>query len=78
MKTAISLPDSLFAEAERVAKRLRMSRSRFYAKAITEYVNAQRARDVTEQLNEIYRKEDSALDPTLQKLQLQSLRREDW
>ena len=78
MKTAISLPDSLFAEAERVAKRLGMSRSKFYAKAITEYVNAQRARNVTEQLNAIYSKEDSKLDPTLEKLQLQSLPREDW
>jgi hypothetical protein len=55
-----------------------MSRSKFYAKAITEYVNAQRARNVTEQLNAIYSKEDSKLDPTLEKLQLQSLPREDW
>jgi metal-responsive CopG/Arc/MetJ family transcriptional regulator len=78
MKTAISLPDSLFAEAERVAKRLRISRSKFYAKAIAEYVNAQRARNITEQLNEIYGKEDSKLEPTLHKLQLKSLPHEDW
>jgi metal-responsive CopG/Arc/MetJ family transcriptional regulator len=78
MKTAISLPDSLFAEAERVAKRLHMSRSKFYAKAITEYVNAQRTHNVTEQLNAVYGKDDSKLDPTLHKLQLKSLAHEDW
>jgi|SRR5262245_7585811 len=78
MKTAISLPDSLFNEAERVAKRLGISRSKFYAKAIAEYVNPHRARNVTEQLNEIYGKENSKLDPALRRLQLKSLPHEDW
>ena len=78
MKTAISLPDTLFAEAERVAKRLRVSRNKFYAKAIQEYVDAYRARNVTERLNEVYGKDPSRLDPVLHRLQLKALAREDW
>lgn len=78
MKTAISLPDDLFAEAERVAKRLKLSRSKLYARAIAEYVNTQKSKNVTERLNEIYQKESSKLDPVLRKLQLKSLPHEDW
>jgi len=78
MKTAISIPDTLFQEAERTAKRLRLSRSKFYTKAIAEYVNSQRSLNVTDRLNEVYGKESSRLDPVLHKLQLKSLAHEDW
>lgn len=38
MKTAVSLPDDLFADAERIARRLKKPRSRLYSEAIKEYV----------------------------------------
>ena len=38
MKTAISLPDEVFQEADRLARRLKKSRSRLYREAVTEYV----------------------------------------
>jgi metal-responsive CopG/Arc/MetJ family transcriptional regulator len=78
MKTAISLPDPLFAEAEQVAKRLRISRSKLYATALAQFLNEHRARGVTERLNEVYAKEKSQLDPVLHALQLRSLPHEDW
>jgi metal-responsive CopG/Arc/MetJ family transcriptional regulator len=78
MKTAISLPDPLFAEAEQVAKRLRMSRSKLYATAIAQFLKQHGSREVTERLNEVYAQEKSPLDPVLHVLQLQSLPREDW
>jgi metal-responsive CopG/Arc/MetJ family transcriptional regulator len=78
MKTAISLPDPLFAEAEQVAKRLRMSRSKLYATAIAQFLKQHGSREVTERLNEVYTQEKSQLDPVLHVLQLQSLPREDW
>jgi len=78
MKTAISLPDPLFAEAEQVAKRLRISRSKLYATAIAQFLKQHRSRSVTERLNEVYTKEKSKLDPVLHALQLRSLPREDW
>ena len=65
MKTAISLPDPLFRSAERLAKRLKVSRSALYATAIADYVAHHQRKSVTEQLNEVYGEggEDSTLDP---------------
>ena len=80
MKTAVSLPDPVFHEAEQLARRLRVPRSRLYATAIASFVKRHRSKGVTEALNEVYgdAKEDSNLDPVLQKLQERSLRREKW
>ena len=78
MKTAISLPDSLFAEAEQAAERLRMSRSKLYATAIAQFLKQHGSRAVTERLNEVYAEEKSQLDPVLHALQLRSLPHEDW
>ena len=51
MKTAVSLPERVFKEAERFARRLRMSRSRLYAEAIAEYLARHAPDDVTESMN---------------------------
>jgi len=39
MKTAISVPDKVFREAERYARRVRKSRSAVYSAALTEALN---------------------------------------
>lgn len=38
MKTAVSIPDDVFADAERLALRLQTSRSKLYARALAEFV----------------------------------------
>ena len=38
MKTAISVPDDVFGEAEHLAARLRISRSDLYARALREFL----------------------------------------
>lgn len=78
VKTAVSLPDALFAQADETAKRLRVSRSKLYATAIARFVKEHRSRGVTERLDEVYEKEDSKVDPVLDELQLRSLPREKW
>jgi len=78
MKTAISIPDPLFAAAESVARRLGLSRSALYARAVEAYVRAHRGQGVTEALDALYAAEESAVDPLLDHLQAASLRREDW
>ena len=78
MKTAISIPDPLFKAAERTSRRLGMSRSEFYSKAVDAYVKANRAKGITEALDAVYADEDSSLDPVLMAMQLTSLEREDW
>ena len=52
MKTAISLPDSVFEQAESLAKRLGLSRSELYAKAIQAYLQKYNREQILEQLNQ--------------------------
>lgn len=53
MKTAVSLPDDVFTTAERLAKRLRMSRSELYRRAIDEFVSRHSPDAVTEALDRV-------------------------
>ena len=78
MKTAISIPDPVFQEADRLAKKMGVSRSELYASAIQAYVQSHRDDDITEALNRIYSEEDSSLDPVLAALQSRALSRDDW
>ena len=78
MKTAISVPDAVFSRAEVFARRRKMTRSALFTVAVDEYVQQHRVEDVTRKLNEIYAKEDSSLDPVLERLQTLSLPKEDW
>ncbi|MGQ0508602.1 MAG: hypothetical protein ACT4TC_25160 [Myxococcaceae bacterium] len=47
MKTAISIPDRIFREAEQTAKRLKVSRSELYRRALEAFIASQRDREVT-------------------------------
>ncbi|HWZ32715.1 MAG TPA: hypothetical protein VNX18_15340 [Bryobacteraceae bacterium] len=78
MKTAVSVPDDLFRQAEATARRLRVSRSQLYATAISEFLNRQQANAVTERLNEVYSKASSKLDPAFHRAQLKSLDKDSW
>jgi predicted transcriptional regulator len=51
MKVAVSIPDPVFNEAERLAKRLKTSRSELYARALDRFVAAQAPDRVTEGLD---------------------------
>jgi len=53
MKTAISIPDDLFADAERLAGELKKSRSRLYSDAVREYVARHSADSVTDDLDRV-------------------------
>jgi hypothetical protein len=57
MKTTVSLPDELFRQAETTAKNLRVSRSKLYAAALTEYLNRRCDESVTERLYKVYSKQ---------------------
>ena len=78
MKTAVSLPDDLFRAGDALAKRMRVSRSELYARALAEYVAKHRADQLTQRLNAVYAAEDSSLDPGLAQLQGRVLPREEW
>lgn len=80
MKTAISIPDAIFEEAERLAARRGWSRSELYANAVAQYIRAERFLGVRERLDAVYgaRPEESRLDPGIQAAQERSLPKEEW
>lgn len=73
MKTAISISDDVFNRAEAAARKLHMSRSELYSRAVQAFVEQQEQNDVTTALNEVYSREDSAPEPPLARAQTQSL-----
>ncbi len=60
MKTAISVPDEIFEDAERLAARLGKSRSQLYAEAMAEYLTRHDPETLTERLDEVL---DSIAEP---------------
>jgi metal-responsive CopG/Arc/MetJ family transcriptional regulator len=53
MKTAISIPDEVFEEAERLAAALQTSRSRLYSRAVREFVARHSPDRLTEAMNRV-------------------------
>jgi hypothetical protein len=47
VKTAISIPDDVFKEAERAAKRLGISRSELFTQAVRRFLETQRNASIT-------------------------------
>ena len=78
MKTAISIPDPLFRAAERAAKRQKVSRSRFYAKAVQEYLERQRSKRIREALDAVYANQNSELNRGLAAAAYHVLSEEKW
>lgn len=78
MKVAISLPDPVFSAAEKLAQRLRVSRSQLYAQALEEYLGKRQDVLVTERLNTVYATAQEPLDPALAAAQLEAIDREAW
>ncbi|MBA4416334.1 MAG: ChpI protein [Syntrophus sp. (in: bacteria)] len=54
MKTAISIPDELFLEIEKVAKDQKRSRSAIFTLATKEYLERIKSKTILDSLNEVY------------------------
>ena len=78
MKTAISLPDDLFASAEALAERLGVSRSHLVATALAEFVAKHQSRKVTARLDALYATEPSTLEPDLHRAQARAVATDAW
>lgn len=78
MKTAISLPDSIFEQAEALAQELGLSRSELYTRALEAYLKKYNRNQILYKLNQVYSKEPPELDPAMATMQFISLPHEDW
>ncbi|MEK7861784.1 MAG: hypothetical protein AAB295_00770 [Chloroflexota bacterium] len=78
MKTAVSLPDDLFADAERLARRVKKTRSRLYSEAIKEYVARHDPALVTSKLDSVVAEADKDTDAFVATAARRVLERTDW
>jgi hypothetical protein len=78
MKTAISIEDKVYKNAENTAVQMGLSRSRLYTLAIKEYIQNHSPDLLLKQLNEVYSVENSKLDDDIQQAQFSLLSGEDW
>jgi hypothetical protein len=78
MKTAISIPDVVYSEAERLARRLRKSRSQLYAEAVAEYVARHDPEAVTEAMDRVCDELGSEPDPAVSAAARRILERSEW
>lgn len=78
MKTAISIPDDVFADAERLARRTRKSRSQLFSDAVREYVSRHAADEVTEAMNRVCDELASPVDPFVSRAAGRILERSEW
>lgn len=63
IKTAISIEESLFQQAERIARKQNMSRSQFVAEALQQYITKQEDAELLSRLDIVYRDADSQTSP---------------
>ncbi len=78
MKTAVSIPDKLFAAADQYAKAHGVSRSNLYAKAIAQFLDQHPADYITSQLNNIYKDKQTKVNKTVSAMQFHSIEKEEW
>jgi len=78
MKTAISIPNDIFVSAEQLAKRLNMSRSELYTRAIKQYIAECRHTGVKEKLDQVYASDITTIDPAVLDAQAISIPMEEW
>ena len=78
MKTAVSIPDDVFEEAERLASRLQTSRSRLYARALVEFLARHGEDRVTAAMDSVVDEVGTEIDEFTREAAHQTLRRVEW
>lgn len=84
MKIETSMMDDDFREAEKLAKRLSISNSELFRRALLAFIQSksqpesQESGTVREKLDAVYSQEVSEVDEVLLRIQFASLPREDW
>ncbi len=67
MKTAISIPDDLFKEVNKLAQKNKTSRSQIFRTAVEEYLKKLRSHKLLEALNSAYADEETSEEMLLRK-----------
>ena len=73
MKTAISVPDRTFVRADARARRLGISRSELYSRALEAYLGPPTDDEITAALDAVHGDAAEGLDPDLRRAQLRAV-----
>ena len=65
VKTAISIQKSLFEQAEAIARRMKVSRSRLFVLALEDYIRRQQNRELLAQIDAAYAEEPEKTEQAL-------------
>ena len=65
IKTAISIQEPLFEQAEKMAHKMRVSRSRLFVLALEDYISRQQNRELLAQINAAYAERPDPAEKTL-------------
>ena len=78
MKTAISIPDDVYEEAERLATELQTSRSQLYSRALQEFVARHAPDRLTEAMNRVVDEVGPEIDEFSQRAAYRVLEQVEW
>ena len=78
MKTAISVPDAVYAEAERLARRLKKSRSQLYSEALAAHLRRHDADAITGAYDRVCSFIGATPDPMLKAAARRVFERSEW
>ncbi len=78
MKTAVSIPDEIFEQAERLARRSGQTRSYVFSQALREYVARHSPEEVTQAMDEVCEAVGDQLDAFSGSAARRTLERVEW
>jgi hypothetical protein len=78
MKTAISVPNDVFELSERLAKKLKVSRSKIFAMGVEKLGKEHDEEEIIANINRVCEKVDTSLDPAVRQYQSRTAKRENW
>jgi metal-responsive CopG/Arc/MetJ family transcriptional regulator len=78
IKTAISVPKDLFDLSERLAKKLKVSRSKIFAMGVKKLGEQYDEEDIIARINAVCEEVDTSLDPYWKEMQSRTLPKDKW
>ena len=75
IKTAISIDKSLFAQANALARKMKVTRSRLFVLALEDFIHEQENRELLEKINAVFVDEPNESEKTLRRKVRKSHRR---
>jgi hypothetical protein len=78
MKTAISVPNDIFELSEKLAKKLKVSRSKIFAMGVKKLGEEFNKEELAVRINAVCDEVDTSLDPAIRQYQSRILQKQKW